>query len=202
MRAGPAFQRALEFIEHLSEKETCMQNLAKRIGFLCLSIALTRGVAVSAETESLRFGLDPAEFFNWVVGHSQSNDTGSILEMVPKGETVDNYTKILTQLSFSKAKAKFPAPEDHMKLLKESMLRKCPNVVWNVIEKIGKDILYEWRIENCSPNPDQHNIVRIFDGKYNRFQLMYMRKTKELPAEERDQWLKVLREAKVVIENK
>jgi hypothetical protein len=122
--------------------------------------------------------------------------------MVPKGETVDNYTKIFTDLSFSTAKTKFPTPEDHMKLLKESILRKCPNVAWNVIEKIGKDILYEWRIENCSANPDQHNIGRIFDGKYNRFQLMYMRKTKEFTAEERNQWLEVLREAKVVIENK
>jgi len=186
-----------------------MQNLAKRVGFLCLSIALARGVAGSAEIESLRFSLDPAEFLNWVAGHSQSNDKGSILEMVPKGETVDNYTRILTDISFSKAKTQYPAPEDIMKRLRESMLQKCPNAVWHIIEKIGKDVLYEWRSENCSargsdgsPIPDQHNIVRIFEGKYNDFTLMYMRKTRELPAEERNQWLEVMREAKVVIENK
>ena len=180
-----------------------MHGLAKRIGFFCLSIALARGVAVSAETEGLQFHLDPTEFLKWKVGHSQTDgDKASILEMVPQGETVDDWTKMLTALTFSKTKTQYPAPEAAMEALKESMLRKCPDVKWNVIEKIGKDILYEWRIENCSPNPDQHNIVRIFEGKYNRFQLMYVRKVRELPAEERDQWLKFLRETRVEIKDK
>jgi hypothetical protein len=142
---------------------------------------------------------ESAEPVNWRLGFSDEKDDRLNLRWVPKGENIDKPTRMLTELAFSAAGVS--SPEDIMKALRERALQECPNIVWKVIEKTGKDILYEWSGENCSSNPGQHNIARTFVGNHKGFQLIYTRNAKEFPAEARDQRLKVLREVKVVIVN-
>jgi len=158
--------------------------------------------AVSAETETISFtfnpNVDPKKTL-WTPGFNQSDQNFSNTEFVPKGETVENWTQMLNVQSF--AKSGFPEPEKAMATLRERMLQRCPNAVWKIIEKIKKDVLYEWRIENCPGNADQHEVARLFDGKWNRFRLAYVEKTKELAPEVRDYWIQVLREGKTVIKN-
>ena len=89
-----------------------------------------------------------------------------------------------------------------MNLLKEGIAKRCPEVKWNVIEKTKNDILFEWRVENCPQNDDQHQVQRLLNGKWNGFNIAYVRKIKELAPDEREQWLKVLRESKIAIKKK
>ena len=155
--------------------------------------------AGAQEIESIDFSLDPAEFLKWKVGNSQQNEAQAITEFVPKEETVENWSKMLTIQSVSKANSSWRSAERFMNLLKDSIAKKCPRVIWSVIEKTKRDILFEWRVENCPQNADQHQVQRLLDGKWNGFNIAYVRKVTELPPDEREQWLKVLRESKIVI---
>ena len=154
-------------------------------------------VVSAQEIETINFSPDRDFLDKWQVGHDQQFDGGVITEWVPMGETVESWSKMFTSLNL--AKTDLPSAEDSMKLLRDRMAKRCPNVIWNVIEKNKQDILFEWRIENCSGNADQHNLQKILDGKWNQFHLMYVRKVKELPADEREQWLKGLRTSKILV---
>jgi hypothetical protein len=121
-----------------------------------------------------------------------------IVEFVPEGETVDNWSKMITVQNFTmKDVPNSSTPETLMNEVKAKMQSRCPGVTWNVIQKGESEILYEWRIENCSPNPDQHEVAKIMDGAVNRFVVHYVSKVKMLPEDERTDWIKRLQDAKI-----
>lgn len=162
--------------------------------FLCL-VVLTS----CAATEHLKLDMDKKE--KWKKGFEQvQGNQLYIVEFVPEGETVDNWSKMMTiQNSPIKAVGSFPTPEAFMNDLKAKMQNRCPAVIWNVIQKGEAEILYEWRIENCSPNPDQHEIAKIMYSKVNFFAIHYVSKVKMLPEDERKDWIERLRAADIIV---
>jgi len=160
---------------------------------LCL-VALTS----CAATEYLALDMDKK--VNWRKGFEQGHQNQPyIVEYVPEGETVDNWTKMLSIQNFpAKSVANLSTPEAFMNVLKAKMQSRCPTVFWDVIQKGEADILYEWRIENCSPNPDQHEIAKVIFSKMNVFAVHYVSKVKVLPENERKDWIERLRNADIV----
>ncbi|HNX03904.1 MAG TPA: hypothetical protein PKI32_00290 [Opitutales bacterium] len=57
--------------------------------FFCAAAVPTPRQAVSAD-----FGVDSST--QWVVGYSAGNESSVIMELVPKGETVENWSEIVT----------------------------------------------------------------------------------------------------------
>lgn len=82
--------------------------------------------------------------------------------------------------------------------MKQMLLARCPNLVWNDIETKDQDILYEWRIENCASDPDQSQIGRFLATKDTVFHASYCAKGKQIAPEERQEWISRLQSAKVV----
>lgn len=126
-------------------------------------------------------------------------NTFSTLEVVPEGQTVDNWTEMLTQHEYSK-KVVPESPIAFMDELKAKMEQRCKNVVWDVLEQTSTSVLYEWRIRDCAPHADQHEIARMLDGQWNRFQIRYTKKVIEIPAETRRRWIESLSSAHVRME--
>jgi len=112
-----------------------------------MSTALTLFVLISipAYSEGLHF-LGPS-WEKWVVGNDTKTKGYAIMELIPEGEKIENWTQLVTIQNF--AKKGFSAPEEAMNAAKQKMTERCPSVVWSVIERIREDIIYEWRIENC-----------------------------------------------------
>ena len=134
----------------------------------------------------------------WVLGYTQDLGVKALSEFVLPGETVENWTELVTVQSWNKQRSNFPPPETAMNLKKEQLMRICPTIRWNVIERREGSLLYEWRIENCPPQPDQLEIARWFEGKWNRFRLAYAAKGKEFPPGKRAELIKWLSQAKAI----
>ena len=166
-------------------------------GIFCLCLIIVMGYATSPpQPESVRFQITA----DWDLQHPYSQAVPgkySILELVPKGQTIDNWTELLTKQNFDK-KSLDPSPEDFMSKLKALRQQRCKNVVWKVLQKTSSSILYEWRMANCPPHPDQHEIARIIDGKWNRFRIAYTAKVKEISPDERKKWIDIFSAAEVV----
>lgn len=160
--------------------------------FLCLAVLV--GCATG---ERLAFPIREG----WKIGNiKEIKGQYQLIEIVPEDETVHNWTKIFSVQNFPLRMVPQKTLEAFMNDVKKIIERDCPNVVWNVIQRGQNDILYEWRIENCSKDPDQHEVSRIIDGKWNRWHIAYASRIKKLPEEERDAWIKILAEAKIVEE--
>ena len=175
------------------------------IAFVLIYLVLGAGCATTQESvqtqqakpqeEGLQWSV-PAAGTHWVTGNSKYIEGKySITELVPKGETVNNWSELLTIQNFA---AILGTPEAFLDQLKTSREKLCPGTTtWNVIAKDEHSILYEWQAKPCVRWPDQHEISRIIDGQWNRFRIAYTAKVKEISVEKRDLMIQSMSEAAV-----
>jgi hypothetical protein len=152
--------------------------------------------------EFLMGGFDPKE---WTVGHQTSDQDQRIIEFVRPGEKIDNWTELLTMQVLRKPTS--PDPIDaFVARMHTADAKLCPNgFVQNVIaqgfrtETEEASIIYEWKMQNCRPHADQHEVAKIVYGKFSIFRLAYVAKTEKLAPEKREMWIKELKGAKIVV---
>jgi hypothetical protein len=165
--------------------------------------AICSGITVgpaSAQQELLVGGYDPKQ---WEVGHEAKDQNQSVIEFVRPGETIKNWTELLTLQVLRKPSS--PEPIDVLvPKMHQEISTRCPAMKWNVVHRnFSSDteeagMLYEWTIKDCPPDSDQHEIARVTYGKLNIFRLAYTVKTSALPREKRDSWIKELSTARVI----
>lgn len=160
---------------------------------LCSSLLAVGAIAKSkSEIDIIHFSPGTG----WKVGnHREIPKEVVITEFIREGDDIDNWKELLTVQMFTKTR-KDGSPEDWLNKQKAIREQTCPgSTQWNVIDKSESSILYEWRAKPCLGWPDQHEIARIFDGRYTRFFMHYVRKVPELPAETRTEWIKKFSDA-------
>src|SRR5262245_37595784 len=110
--------------------------------YLYLYLVFFAGCATPGH-DSLSFRFSDVD---WQPGNTQEvKDKFAIDEFVRPGETIQNWTELFTIQRFHKRFVAQP-PETLMYELKARMEQRCPGVVWQVIRRQAKAILYEWRI--------------------------------------------------------
>lgn len=136
---------------------------------------------------------------DWVVGSEspakRSKTPMYQLEFVRKGDDINNWKELFTYQDFKPDKDK-RVPADWLEKVKALRETECPGAtVWNVIQQDESSILYEWQAAPCAGWPEQHEIARIFYGKYNVFILHYAAKVHELDAAKRKEWIDIMEDA-------
>ena len=165
--------------------------------FVYIFIALLVGCStVTPEHEGLGFVFSGY----WDVKHPHTYEVPGkykIMEWVPRGQTIDNWRDLFTQQNFTKRGIQ-DTPAELMNTLKAQMEEDCANVIWSVLEQTPNSILYEWRIRDCPPHSDQHEIARIIDGRLNRWRIAYTSKVIEIQPDKRVEWIESLNSAHVM----
>ena len=147
-------------------------------------------------------GFAPAE---WTIGHSTSDRNQRITELVRPGEKIDNWTELATMQALKKPTN--PEPIDaFVARVHAPDAKLCPggfsqNVIAQGLPTATEEasILYEWKLQNCPPHADQHEVARVIYGKFNIFRLAYVAKTGKLAPEKREKWIKELKDARIVV---
>jgi len=164
---------------------------------MCWGVAIGN---VSAQREYLMGGFDPNE---WKVGHQAENQNQVVVEFVLPNEKIDSWTELLTMQVLRKPRSPEPI-DDLVPKMHQDMSRRCPGMVWNVINRqFANDteeagMLYEWSIKDCPPDADQHEIARVVYGKFSIFRLAYVAKTSALPPEKREKWISELSKSRII----
>jgi len=157
----------------------------------------------------------------WKVARSQEErNVRRMTEFVREGETLDNWTELITWQSYKKERT-FPS-ETLVNMQRENIRAMCPGVVWNVIKQQER-FLYEWRIANCKPSraelqrflkqaeekrmefkgdetalsADQHVIALAIEGEWTVWHISYTAKVKELSKEKRAEWIQRFSDTRV-----
>src|SRR4029453_19614506 len=122
----------------------------------------------------------------WVVGHQQRNANESLTEYVLPGQTVDNWRELVTSTVFFQ-----PVPVERLVDRIHTMMSKdCPSLVWNVIRRDEKTILFEWRDSGCGGDEPQTELDRVTIEKDGLYRLAYAAKMKgPVPADRGTQGL-------------
>lgn len=140
----------------------------------------------NTQSEEIHFELEPG----WIIGSSKEQpNLYSITEFIREGDSLKNWHELVTIQDFN-LKSGIGSPEamfNHLKVLREE---ECPgSTIWNEIQKDEKSILYEWQAKPCLGFPEQHEIARMVDGKFNRFLIRYTAKVYQLEPKRREQWI-------------
>jgi hypothetical protein len=169
----------------------------RRVLWVALTV-LSSSALRAGDRDNLELALTDQQYSNWEVGYSKRSGDVSNTEFVPKGETVKNWTKMLSIQGFRKPWGA-PSVQNLAEEFRNALVKKCPGVVFNVIESQKNEVVYEWRVENCLGVEDQHELAKYIQGKWSQFRVAYAHKVKQMEPEEREEWLKVICDTKVTI---
>jgi hypothetical protein len=150
------------------------------------------GGAGSTEALALPFLLDASGKLAWNPGHHAENNVQRLEEYVRTGETVENWTQLVTVETFNKA-AGVKSVEDQLATDRNEIASRCPGSTLDVLRKTPDGVLYEEQAVHCPAGADEHILARVLDGHSNRFVVMYsVRGSVTMTPERRAEWIEKL----------
>lgn len=150
--------------------------------------------ASSAPPERVAFPLDAAE---WTLALSAADAALSVREFVAPGESAEEWTRFVSIQVFSSAHVPYPGTAPALEECRDALTAVCPAATWSVLRESARDALFEWRIEGCGAEPDQHEVGRLIRGHRVWARITFTVKG-EMDAATREEWLRRLSEARLV----
>lgn len=138
--------------------------------------------------------LEPAE---WTLATRQGDARLSLREYVPKGESLERWTRFVSVQTFTEARVPYPGARWAMSECRALLQTRCPGATWAVLSEADDDGTYEWRVTGCQAEPDQHEVGRIMRVGGTWARVTFSVKGRMDPAT-RDEWLRRLGEARLV----
>ena len=141
-------------------------------------------------SERWRFSFDSRQ---WQVGHQHADRDQAIREYVLSGQTVQNWSELVTSHYF----ARNVAPRTIFEWFQSDISRGCPSVRISVIDESADTILFEWQHDGCRGFSAQHEIRRVSKGRTGVLALSFAEKTRQLAPDKRNTWLTIIRGATI-----
>jgi len=131
----------------------------------------------------------------WVKSYEGNLDTLSIIQFVPRGENLQNWTKLINIISY---KGVNDSPSKMFAMMKEELKTRIPDkkIEFNVISEEPDSIFAEWWINENSA-VDEHSWIKIMRGKNQSVTLLYTIKNINEVPEVRKNWEETIRNAKI-----
>ena len=133
----------------------------------------------------------------WVRVHAQDDGHATIVEYVPKGQTLENWRE-LTTIQGLDDRLGPQDPRPVMDKLQAIMRARGGKLDWRVVEEDPQGVLYEWTLSGAKGIEDQGELARLIRGKDALHRAAYAYKGLPLSPERRTDWLELLRKARVI----
>jgi hypothetical protein len=138
----------------------------------------------------------------WKLGYTATQGDQTLWEYVLSGETVENWSELITVQSFTGSQGS-TAPVELMRRVRDLTLRDCPDQMWNPIRESETEVLYESRQEGCQvpfDSDDQYEIRIIKKGLLGLHSIGYGNKRQpHLPEMERSEWIDRISRAEPIV---
>lgn len=129
----------------------------------------------------------------WTGANHQENATGVLTEYVLPGQSVDTWKELVTCRVFNDRRHIVPLGTFFDKTHEEAV-RGCPSLVWNVIQRDEKTVIFEHHDAGCGGAPES-NIVRLQLGDEGIHSLAYAARINgPLTPQKRNDWMAILTE--------
>lgn len=171
-------------------------------------VILFQNLTISAEpitlVETAILQLRDTDYLNWKEISRNVNKREGFVELIPNDQTSQTWSELICvqYLDFTGRDPKIMGIGAFVGAIQNTTLAAYPGnrVSWTIIEKNKDDIIYEWILHKPFKNiPPQHEIARAFltENKFHRIGIT--RKNHEMTEEERQTWLKLLKESTSVV---
>ena len=180
-RAMELFKKACD----LGHKQGCVQygHFSSQLG------ALDRKAEPSVATAAV--AAPKFDGRGWTAANRQENATGVLIEYVLPGQTVDTWKELVTCRVFKDPGHTVPLAA-FLDKIRAQAGRDCPSLVWNVIQRDEKTVIYEHHDAGCGAPPES-DIVRLQVGNEGINSLAYAAKIKgPLTPDKRKEWMAIL----------
>lgn len=115
----------------------------------------------------------------WQLGYQAATDSQAIREYVLPGQTVHNWTELVTSQYF----ARDVSPKALFEQFTLQVSRGCPSLRTSIIEESNDTIIFEWQHDGCQGRPPQHEIRRSSSSHTGVLGLAFVEKTSQLSRE-------------------
>lgn len=129
---------------------------------------------------------------SWKLGWSQNQDAAIYEEYVVNGESVENWSELVT-IQFFPGLQTQTHPEIFEANQQASLSSVCPEVKWESLSQSEDERIWKWSIKGCPGQPDQSEIARLkkTDGGFHLWH--YAIKKSPMPSENETLWLEKLK---------
>jgi len=156
----------------------------------CLLTIVLFALGTGAQAqENLKF-LPPPD---WALANTQQTRDELLMEFVPKGEKIDNWTELLTFQQLRRGRES-PSPREFYESVKQVRDKRCPGLTeWAIVEEAEGALLYEWKTTGlCENQPPQSELVRLIFGRNTGYRIAFTTRS-PLTSETRTKWIEWLR---------
>ncbi len=169
--------------------------------YLATMFFILHGVLGAAS--SLELKLPKSTLIQWHPVFHVGNATQQLLELVPPGEKISDWSRMLTleYEAFSYVRSDSIDIRLFMQKRLEQIRKHCKNLSVNLVEQSAHTLVYWWSVKGCQSQKvseasnskhllrDQHELVKLVRGKRGYNMLRYTRKGRQLSqADISDMW--------------
>lgn len=142
---------------------------------------------------SENIGPFPKDEREWKEGHSTKGSSPITIEYVIPGETVQNWSELVTVQIVSNVSLNIDAARFVVAVEQQHRSKKpgCAVVEQRVLSSTPTSVLYEQSLVNCAPFRDEFSIRKVIRGPLAISEVSYA-KTSELTDEEKKKWLEIV----------
>ena len=109
----------------------------------------------------------------WDVAYEEGGKTEHTIQFVRPGQTAENWTEMLTSITFKKTR-RLESVGEQIAAYQKRLVARCPEATVEIIRQAPYGVLFESRVVNCRTGVDEHVMIRILDGTSNRFLVQYI----------------------------
>ena len=140
----------------------------------------------------------PKDDRKWKKGHSTVNKKQVIIEWVPPGETVQNWSELVT-MHIIRNTSRTLTPLKLAEITKEEFKKTCANVTQKIISITTNSALIERTTTSCAPARDEYSIIKIVNGLRSTTLITYA-STSQFSKADREKWIKLVDNAQLMNE--
>jgi hypothetical protein len=142
---------------------------------------------------STGIGPFPKDERDWKEGHTATSANPIVIEYVLPGETVQNWTELVTLLIVSNVSLNVDATRFAADVEAQHRSRKpgCALVAQRVLSSNPTSVLYEQSLVNCAPFRDEFSIRKAIRGPTTISEVSYA-KTSKLTDLEKKKWVEIV----------
>jgi Protein of unknown function (DUF2846) len=130
----------------------------------------------------------------WHLGSMELPGVQQPKEFVLPGETVDNWTELVTVQLMPGFQERATAESSGLEF-KQKLLTPCPKAAWTVLQEGKTDFTYEWQTTGCKGWDNQYEVSRIIAGKTAMHRIAYTNRKLPIPEDKRRQWIDLIGKA-------
>lgn len=161
----------------------------------------TKAKKAAADAASAASGEHIAVVFDeraWRLGSMDLPGVQQPKEYVLPGETVDNWTELVTVQSMPGYQERTTADGTALEF-KQKILKRCPNATFTVLQEGKTDFTVEWQTTGCKGWDNQYEVSRFITGKTAMYRVVYTNRKLPIPEDKHRQWIDLIGKASLTM---